>query len=106
VRFFIPEEGTIISCDDLVIPKGARQPGLAYAFINFLQDPGVAAENTNFIYYLCPNKDAYPLLHPDIRTNPGIFMEPPVMARSEIIANLGAANALYVKVWDRVKAGN
>jgi hypothetical protein len=28
------------------------------------------------------------------------------MARSEIIANLGAANALYVKVWDRVKAGN
>jgi spermidine/putrescine transport system substrate-binding protein len=106
VRFFIPEEGTIISCDDLVIPKNARQPGLAYAFINFLHDPEVAAENTNFIYYLCPNKDAYPLLNPEIRTNPGIFMDPALRARSEIIANLGAANALYVKVWDRVKASN
>jgi spermidine/putrescine transport system substrate-binding protein len=106
VRFFIPEEGTIISCDDLVIPKSSRQPGLAYAFINFLHDPGVAAENTNFICYLCPNKDAYPLLNADIRTNPGIFMDPALTARSEIIANLGAANALYVKVWDRVKAAN
>jgi spermidine/putrescine transport system substrate-binding protein len=106
VRFFIPEEGTVISCDDLVIPKNAGRKDLAYAFINFLQDPKVAAENSNFIYYLCPNKDAYPLLSPDIRTNPGIFMSPALMARSEIIANLGAANALYIKVWDRVKAAD
>jgi spermidine/putrescine transport system substrate-binding protein len=106
VRFFIPEEGTIISCDDLVISKGSRQAGLAHAFINFLHDPAVAAENTNFIYYLCPNKDAYPLLSPEVRGNPGIFVKPETMARSEIIANMGAANALYVKVWDRVKAAN
>jgi len=106
VRFFIPEEGTIISCDDLVIPKSARQPGLAHALINFLHDPKVAAENSNFIYYLCPNKDAYPLLNAEIRQNPGIFMAPAIMARSEIIANIGGANALYIKVWDRVKGGN
>jgi len=103
VRFFIPEEGTVISCDDLVIPKSARQAGLAHAFINFLHDPEVAAENTNFLYYLCPNKDAYPLLAPEVRDNPGIFVKPEIMAKSEIIANLGEANALYVKVWDHVK---
>ena len=106
VRFFVPEEGTIISCDDLVIPKSARQPGLAHALINFLHDPRVAAENSNFIYYLCPNKDAYPLLNPEIRENPGIFLKPEIMARSEIIANIGAANALYIKLWDRVKSAN
>ena len=106
VRFFVPEEGTIISCDDLVIPKSARQPGLAHALINFLHDPKVAAENSNFIYYLCPNKDAYPLLSPEIRENPGIFMKPEIMARSEIIANLKDKTALYVKLWDRVKSGN
>jgi spermidine/putrescine transport system substrate-binding protein len=106
VRFFIPEEGTIISCDDLVITKRSRQAALAHAFINFLHDPAVAAENTDFIYYLCPNKDAYPLLAPEIRTNPGIFVKPEIMARSEIIANLKEANALYIKVWDRVKAAN
>ena len=106
VRFVIPEEGTVISCDDLVITKGSRNVALAHAFINFLHDPGVAAENTNFIYYLCPNKDAYPLLSPEIKGNPGIFVRPEIMARSEIIANMKEANALYVKVWDRVKAAN
>ncbi|MBE3125107.1 MAG: spermidine/putrescine ABC transporter substrate-binding protein [Acidobacteria bacterium] len=104
VRFFVPEEGTIISCDDLAIPADAREVALAHAFINFLHDPAVAAENTEFIYYLCPNKDSYPLLPVEIRDNPGIFLKPEIQAKSEMIADIGAANALYVKVWDRLKS--
>jgi spermidine/putrescine transport system substrate-binding protein len=104
VRFFVPEEGTIISCDDLVIPAEAREPGLAHAFINFLHDPAVAAENTAAIWYLCPNKDSYPLLPAEIRDNPGIFIDPEIRAKSEVIADIGPANALYVKVWDRLKS--
>jgi spermidine/putrescine transport system substrate-binding protein len=104
VGFAVPREGTVISVDDLVIPKGAPQPGLAHAFINFLHDPGVAAENTTFLKYLCPNRDAYPLLGEDLRKNPGVFMDPDVRARSEIIAELGAANALYTETWDAIKA--
>ena len=104
VRFFVPEEGTVISCDDLVIPADARQPALAHAFIDFLHDPAVAAENTVAIYYLCPNKDSYPLLPAEIRDNPGIFLDPGIRARSEMIADIGAANALYVRVWDRLKS--
>ncbi len=104
VRFFVPEEGTIISCDDLVIPAGAREPALAHAFIDFLHDPVVAAENTAAIWYLCPNKDSYPLLPEAIRDDPAIFIDPGIRARSEVIADIGAANALYVKVWDRLKS--
>ena len=104
VRFFVPEEGTIISCDDLVIPADAREVALAHAFINFLHDPAVAAENTEFIYYLCPNKDSYPLLSPEIRDNPGIFLKLEIQAKSETIADIGAANALYIRVWDRLKS--
>lgn len=104
VRFVVPEEGTIISCDDLVIPAGAARVGLAHAFINFLHDPQVAAENTAFIHYLCPNKTSYELLGPEIRGNPAIFLEPEVWERSEMIADIGAANALYVRVWDRLKS--
>jgi len=104
VRFFVPEEGTVISCDDLVIPADARETGLAHAFINFLLDPAVAAENTANVYYLCPNKDSYPLLPAEIRENPGIFLPAGIRAKSEMIADIGAANALYVAVWDRLKA--
>jgi spermidine/putrescine transport system substrate-binding protein len=104
VRFFVPEEGTIISCDDLVIPADAREAALAHAFINFLHEPAVAAENTQFIYYLCPNRDSYPLLPAEIRDNPGIFLNPEIWKKSEMIADIGATNALYVKVWDRLKS--
>jgi spermidine/putrescine transport system substrate-binding protein len=104
VRFFVPQEGTIISCDDLAIPADAKETALAHAFINFLHDPAVAAENTEFIYFLCPNKDSYPLLPAEIRDNPGIFLKPEIRARSEMIADIGAANALYIKVWDRLKS--
>jgi len=104
VRFFIPEEGTVISCDDLVIPADAGEARLAHAFINYLHDPAVAAENTAFIYFLCPNSGSYPLLPAEIRDNPGIFMDPKLRARSEMIGDVGEANALYVAVWDRLKA--
>jgi spermidine/putrescine transport system substrate-binding protein len=104
VDFAVPREGTVISVDDLVIPKGAPRPDLAYAFINFWHDPRVAAENTTFLKYLCPNRDAYALLGEDLRKNPGVFMDPEVRARSEIIAELGPANALYTETWDAIKA--
>ena len=104
VAFAAPREGTVISVDDLVILREAPEPGLAHAFINFLHDPAVAAENTAFLSYLCPNKDAYPLLSDELRNNPGVFLEPGVRARSEIIADLGEANALYTRIWDEIKS--
>jgi spermidine/putrescine transport system substrate-binding protein len=104
VLFAVPREGTAISVDDLIIPAGSKETGLAHAFINFLHTPAVAAENTTFLKYLCPNKEAYDLLDEDLKRNPGIFMDPEVRARSEIIADLGESLALYIKVWDEIKA--
>jgi spermidine/putrescine transport system substrate-binding protein len=104
IVFAVPREGTSISCDDLVIPADAREVELAHAFINFLHDPQVAADNTNFIQYLCPNAPSYPLLEEEIRSNPGIFLDPELKARCEVIADLGESNALYGRIWDQVKA--
>jgi spermidine/putrescine transport system substrate-binding protein len=104
VRFVVPREGTAISVDDLIIPEGAKEVGLAHCFINFLHDPAVAAENTAFLKYLCPNKDAYALLSEDLRKNPGVFMDSEIRAKSEIIADLGKSLALYIKIWDEIKA--
>jgi spermidine/putrescine transport system substrate-binding protein len=104
IAFAIPREGTAISCDDMVIPRDAREVALAHAFINFMCDPAVAAENTEFISYLAPNSDAYPLMGDDIRANPGIFLDPQIRAKCEVLDDLGPANALYVKYWDQIKA--
>jgi len=104
IAFAMPREGGVLSCDDLVIAKSAKEVKLAHAYINFLQDPKVAAENTEFIQYLCPNKDAYPLMSEAIRNNSAIFLAPEIKAKCEVLADLGEKNALYVKVWDEIKA--
>ncbi len=106
IAFAMPREGGTISCDDLVIPKTAKEVRLAHAFINFLHEPQVAALNSNFTRYLCPNKDAYPFLDKSIRDNPGVFLPPELRARCEVPADLGADIAKWVKVWDEIKASN
>jgi len=104
IAFFLPREGFSLSCDDLVIPRAAKEVELAHAFINFLTAPPVAAKNTEFICYLAPNQDAYPLLSEETRNNPIIFPPPEVRAKGEVIRDLGEHNAKYTKVWDEIKA--
>lgn len=45
LHFSIPEEGGLIFIDSMAIPTTARQPQLAYAFIDFLLEPANAARN-------------------------------------------------------------
>lgn len=104
VVFALPREGYVVCCDDLVILKDAKNAELAHAFINFLHEPKVAAENSVFTRYRCPNSAAYPLLPDDLRTDPILFPPKDLWAKGEIILDLGADNAKYTKVWDEVKA--
>jgi spermidine/putrescine transport system substrate-binding protein len=104
IEFLLPKEGFSIACDDMVIPKTAREVELAHAYMNFMHDPKVAATNTEFVQYLCPNVEGYKLLSEDARGNPAIFPVPEVRALGEVLNDLGADNAKYVKIWDQIKA--
>ena len=104
IDFVIPEEGTSISCDDLVMPKGSQESRLSHAFINFIHDPDVAAENTNFLSYVCPNQSSYSKVDPELRNNPAVFLAPGVKAKCEVIEDLGAYTAKYNEIWDQIKA--
>jgi spermidine/putrescine transport system substrate-binding protein len=104
VVYAIPREGTSLASDDMVIPVDAREPDLAHAFINFLHEPQNAADNTGYVYYLCPNKASYELLDEEIRNDPSIFLDPAVVEKCEVILDLGEDNAKYIKVWDEVRA--
>jgi len=104
IAFFAPREGLSIACDDLVILKDSRQAELAYAFIDFLHQPDVAAENSLAISYLCPNAAAYAKLPPDFMNNPAVRLAPEVEAKCEVIRDLGPDNAKYTRIWDLIKA--
>ncbi len=104
VEILIPREGVTISSDEFVIPKGATQTALAHALINHLLDPAVAAENMEWMGYLCPNLEALKKVSPEFRQNPAIQIPDDVKAKSEVIEDLGTDLAKYTKVWDAVKA--
>jgi len=104
LAFLVPKEGTSIATDNMVIPVGADQVELAHAFINFIHDPANSAENMEFVYYLSPNTEGQKLVSREFRDNPAIFIDPAVMAKNEVIRDLGADNDKYTRVWDAVKA--
>jgi spermidine/putrescine transport system substrate-binding protein len=104
LAFLVPKEGTSIASDDMVIPANADQVELAHAFINFIHDPANSAENMEFVSYLSPNVEGQKLVSEEFRKNPAIFIDPAVMAKSEVIRDLGKDNDKYTRVWDAVKA--
>jgi spermidine/putrescine transport system substrate-binding protein len=104
VVYFVPREGVSIALDEMVIPMDAREVDLAHAFINFLHRPEVAAENTEYVYFLCPNQAAYPLIDEELLSDPSINLPPEILAKSEVIEDLGENNRLYSAMWDAIKA--
>ncbi|HYF37349.1 MAG TPA: extracellular solute-binding protein, partial [Prosthecobacter sp.] len=100
----IPREGVTASCDEMVVPKSAPQPALAHALINFLLDPQVAAENMEWMGYLCPNTEALKLVSKEFLQNPAVAIPPEVKEKSEVIQDVGPHLTKYTKVWDAVKA--
>ena len=103
MQIFIPQEGTSFPCDDLCIPKGAKELELAHAFINHLCAPEVAAENMEWIGYRAPNSAAYPHLSEDFRGSPLLFPPPELFAKCEPIGDLGDKLSLWTTEWDKIK---
>jgi spermidine/putrescine transport system substrate-binding protein len=104
LAFVVPEEGTSIASDDMVIPANADQVELAHAFINFIHDPANSAENMEFVSYLSPNVEGQKRVSEEFWGNPAIFIDSNVMVKSEVIRDLGEDNDKYTRVWDVVKA--
>jgi len=64
--YCLPKEGTNFFVDAMCVPKNAKNPELAEAFINFMLEPEVGADNCNYIGYASPNLEAQKLLSEDI----------------------------------------
>lgn len=104
VTYVIPKEGGTIWVDALAIPAQAPDIENAYAFINFLLEPKVAAAVSNYNRYASPVKAAEPYLDRDLLSNPAVYPTPEVRAKLEFIHDLGPATQLYDRIWTEVKA--
>lgn len=55
--YYMPEYGTNLWSDGMVIPKNAKNPDLAHAFINFASDYAGAYDNSSYVGYTSANQE-------------------------------------------------
>jgi spermidine/putrescine transport system substrate-binding protein len=104
VRCIVPETGTLIWVDSMAIPKGAPNPKLAHAFINFMLDADVASRNATKVRYASPNKAALARMNKDLLDDPAIYPPRKILDKCQWLEDRGQAIAKIQKLWREVKA--
>jgi len=106
ISYSIPKEGTIIWFDMLAIPTDAPHPANAHLFIDYLLEPEVIAEVSNYVYYANPNSAATALVEEEIIEDPGIYPTDDVKAKLfPDLAHTSKFTRLQTRAWTRFKTG-
>ena len=104
IAYSIPEEGTTLWLDMVVMPKAAPHEKNAYAYMNYLLDPKVIANISNSIHYANPNSAADEFLTPAVKQDPAIYPPSSVMDKLFIVEDLPPAIArLATRLWTKLK---
>lgn len=88
IAYVVPEEGSNLWVDYLVMLQSSLRKDLAAKFIDFLNRPEVAARNAEFVFYATPNTAAREHLSKDYFENEVINPGEAVLSRSEIYREL------------------
>ena len=106
VGFSLPKEGFTIAFDEMVVAADAPQPELAYKFIDFCYEKDVAKANMESITAPMPVKPALEALEPKLK--PLIAIGSETLKRGEVLKDFDdkpAVRDMYIKAWDKIKAG-
>ncbi|MDQ6423354.1 ABC transporter substrate-binding protein [Paenibacillus sp. LHD-117] len=87
--YVVPQEGSNLWFDNMVIPKTASNLDGAHRFIDFMLDPEVSAQNTEYVGYSTPNKEALALLPEEISGDKRFYPDQELTDRLEVYDNLG-----------------
>lgn len=104
VSFVIPKEGSQLNADNLCIPKGAKHPKNAHAFINFILDGQNGKKLTETIKYPTPNAAAKALMPDDYKNNPIIYPPADLLNKCEYAKFNAELQPLFEDAFTRVKA--
>jgi spermidine/putrescine transport system substrate-binding protein len=96
LEYVIPEEGSNIWFDNMVIPKTADNLDGAHQFINFMLDPENAAKNAEYVGYSTPNTEALKFLPADVSGDERFYPPDEVLEKLEVYENLGKKNLSHL----------
>ncbi|MHB8884100.1 MAG: polyamine ABC transporter substrate-binding protein [Methylovirgula sp.] len=106
IGFVVPKEGTLMSLDTLAIPADAPHVDAAYAFIDYLMRPKIAARNTNATDFANGVLASKPFVSPEILNNHAIYPDAETMKRLFTVTRYDRMVQRYVtREWTRAKTG-
>ncbi|WP_048307429.1 spermidine/putrescine ABC transporter substrate-binding protein [Halomonas sp. PR-M31] len=90
IAFVLPKEGSNIWVDYLSILSASTEKAAAKEFINFLNEPEIAARLAQYLYYATPNRAAEELLPAAFKNDPVIYPSEKALEKSETYRHLPA----------------
>ncbi|KAF1065738.1 MAG: Spermidine-binding periplasmic protein SpuE [Pseudomonas citronellolis] len=104
IAYSIPKEGANLWFDLMAIPADAQHPQQALAFINYLLDPKVIAQVSEYVGYPSANIDAKPLLSSEMQNNPEVYPSQTVLDKLYIAkAPPPKIMRLMTRSWSKIK---
>jgi putrescine transport system substrate-binding protein len=106
VKYVVPKEGSILWFDMLAIPKDAPHPDAAYAYINYIMEPKVTADITNFKRFANANAASTPYVLESVKNDPSIY--PPPELRQKLAVQLADSpdqTRAITRLWQKFKTG-
>ena len=104
LAYSIPEEGTNLWFDNVVIPYNAKNVDMANKFIDYLNRPDIAARNSEYVEYATANIEAKKYLPEDMQESPIAFPDEDVVRKAEVFRDPHDMLKYYNDLWIEVKA--
>lgn len=104
LEYALPEEGSNLWVDAMVIPKTSKNKAEAELFINFMCDPEIAYKNADYIGYSSPHLEAKKMLDPELLNDPAAYPEMEELVNCDIFKDLGDFLRVYDRIWTEIKA--
>ncbi len=102
LEYVIPEEGTNLWFDAMVIPKASENKELAEKFIDFMLRPEISAKNADYIGYSTPISKARELLPEDIRNSLVAYPTDDMIEDVEVFKDPSDIIAEYDRIWTEI----
>ena len=100
--YIIPEEGTNLWFDAMVIPKSSKNQELAEKFIDFMLRPDISAKNADYIGYSSPIPEAVELLPEDMQSSLVAYPTDDMIENVEIFKDPSDIIKEYDRIWTEI----
>ena len=103
--YYLPETGTNLWSDAMVIPKNAKNPELAHAFINYASSYDGAYDNSSYVGYTSANQEVMDTLYGEGGDYEGINSYIPRSGNEmdEVFVYNEKTKQIISNLWSRVK---